>query len=86
MPADFTPADYRVLRRMSVTLDDPLDGLQSATERLYNTVVTAYQRLDDECAAAHRAEREARKWRNRLGWALAIVAGIAIAEGWVIWK
>ena len=91
MPAEFTPKDYREARSMGISLDAPLDGYAAAVQRLYNTLTTAYERLDEECARAHCAERnvraerdQARVWVKRLGWILAVVMGIAAGEGWVI--
>lgn len=94
MPNDYTPTDYREARAMGIDLDGGLDGHEAAVERLYNTLVGAYQRLDEECAQAHRvartlaAERDDARWqRNVLGCALGLVAGIAGGMWWWrIWR
>lgn len=88
----FSPTDHREARKLGISLEDPLDGLNAATERLYNTLTTAYQRLDDECAHVHRAHRnvcleleKAQAWVDRLVWLAVVVVGIAFGR-WVIWR
>jgi hypothetical protein len=87
----FTPKDHREARKLGISLEDPLDGHQPAVERLYNTLTTAYQRLDDECAHVHRAHRDVcRKLdetRAQVRWlicVLIVLLGLALGEAWVI--
>ena len=93
MPNSYTPKDYRLARALGVSLDDAPDGHDAALDRLYNTLTTAYQRLDCECAHVHCAERDVRaerdsyrKWAHRLIWLLAGAVFVAAGEVWRIWR
>jgi hypothetical protein len=81
---EFTTTDRRHARAMGIDLDTH-DSRDEAELRLYNTLVTAYQRLDDECARVHQAERQVRAERDRWRrWAMGLLWPLAIAVGLVL--
>lgn len=63
---DFTIQDHELAHALGVSLLDPRVHEPELLDypAMYNTIVLAYQRLDDECARAHQAEREMRRQRD----------------------
>ena len=47
MPPKYTPQDFRAAKAMGISLEDAPDGMDAAVERMYNTLVVAYQHLDE---------------------------------------
>ncbi len=78
-----TPKDHLDAHRPGIALEDPPPG-KSPLEIAYDSLLKSYERLEAECAKAHRDAKAANAARDQARWQRIALFGLVVASflGW----